>query len=431
MVIACPTEIDVKGCRITGASGILLAITMIAFMQRYMDRLCLILVASLAAASLSCTATWEEYRGSRGAGKADEKVAIFKAHLDDTHRIVSASDERIEYQYDPAQKRTGWFDTHPLIRLLPGQYTITAKTWPFNSLNEFDVNLEAGHKYKVETSLCSFECVSAGKPYRHDRWIQDIKTGQRISDVVSECYLGKKNKRRKVPCPDDEGYRENLGTGKTSAEEPRDEEGHLDSSSEGKANGAVAIDKEGHREIRGADKASEKAVLDEEATHDSRSAGKASAVVAKDEDGYRQAHGADKADTDVAIFKTRLDDTRQIVSASDERIDYQYNPELKRTQRSSPHSLIRLLPGQYTITAKTWPFGSLYEFEVDLKAGHIYEIETSLCSLKCISAGKPYRHDRWIQDITTGQRISGVVSECYLGKKRRRERLRVPCPDDQ
>ena len=60
-----------------------------ALVQRYMGRLRLLLVASLATVSVGC-ATWEDYRDSRGAGKADAEVAIFKAHLADTRRIVSA-----------------------------------------------------------------------------------------------------------------------------------------------------------------------------------------------------------------------------------------------------------------------------------------------------------------------------------------------------
>ncbi len=173
-------------------------------MRKYIDRLRLLLVASVVIVCLGC-GTWEDYRDSRGAGKADAEVAIFKAHLADTRRIVSASDGHIEYQYNPELKRTQRSAPHPPIRLLPGQYTVTAKTWPFGSIYEFDVDLKAGHVYKVETSLCNLECISNGEPYRHDRWIQDLTTGERISGVVSECYSGKKRQRerRKVPCPDD------------------------------------------------------------------------------------------------------------------------------------------------------------------------------------------------------------------------------------
>jgi hypothetical protein len=176
---------------------------MIALELRYSDKLRLLLVASLVTVSLSC-ATWENYRDSRGAGKADAEVAIFKAHLTNTRRIDSASEGRIEYQYNPEQKKAPWSVPHSRIRLLPGQYTITAKTRPFDSLYEFEVDLKAGHIYKVETFLCNFECRKNGKPYRHDRWIQDLTTRERISGVVSECYLGKKRQRerRKVPCPD-------------------------------------------------------------------------------------------------------------------------------------------------------------------------------------------------------------------------------------
>ncbi len=356
-----------------------------------MGRLRLFLVASLATISLGC-GTWVDYRDSSGAGKANTEVAIFKAHLDDTRRIVSTSYERIEYEYDPAQKPTPGFASHPRIKLQPGQYTITAETWPFGSLYEFDVELKAGHVYKVQTSLCSLKCIAAGKPYRHDRWIQDLTTRKRISGVVSECYSKKKRQgeRRKVPCPDEE-----------------------DSSDPGSA-----------------DKASAEAAKAEEDTRDAGDADKASVAVAKAEEDTRDTGDANKASAEVAIFKAHLPNTRRIVSTSDGRIAYQYNPELKGTQRSDPYSLIQLLPGQYTITAKTWPFGSLYEFEVELKAGHIYQVETYLCSFECISTGEPYRHDRWIQDLTVGERISGVVSECYLGKKRRRERQKVPCPDD-
>ena len=315
-----------------------------------MDRLRLLLVASLVTVSPGC-ATWEDNRDASGAGKPDAEVAIFKAHQADTRRIVSASDGRIEYQYNPAQKQPLRPAAHQRIRLLPGQYTITAKTWPFGSLYEFEVDLEAGHTYKVETFLCNFECRGKGKPYRHDRWIQDLTTHERISSVESECYLAKPRgaERRRVPCP------------------------------------------------------------------------------AKEDD--HDSGGAGKANAEVAIFKAHLPNTRRIVSASDGRIAYQHNPEMKATQRSDPHSLIQLLPGQYTIMTKTWPFGSLYEFEVDLKAGHIYGVETDLCSWECISTSEPYRHDRWIQDLTEGERISTVVSECYLGKKRQRERQKVPCPD--
>ncbi len=364
---------------------------MIALTRRYTGRLRILLVASLVTISLGC-ATWEDSRDSRGAGKANTEVAIFKAHLDNTRRIVSTSDERIEYQYDPAQTRIPGLAEHPRIRLLPGQYTITAKTWPFGSLNEFEVDLKAGHIYKVETSLCSLECISTGKPYRHDRWIQDLTTRERISAVVSECYSKKKRKgeRRKVPCPDEEDDR--------------------DSPIAGKANAEVTIDEDDDRSSLSADKANKEVAIDEEDDRDSR--------------------GSGIANIDVAIFKAHLDNTRRIVGASDGRTAYQYNPELKRTPKSDPHTPLQLLPGQYTITAKTWPFGSTYDFEVDLKAGHIYVVETDLCSFECISTGEPYRHDRWIQDLTTGERISDIVSECYLGKKRRRGRQKVPCPDD-
>ena len=363
---------------------------MIALMRKYIGKLRLLLVAGLVTVSFGC-GTWEDYRDSRGAGKADSEVAIFKAHLENTRRIVSASDGHIEYQYNPAQERTPWSATHPRVRLLPGQYTITAKTWPFNSLYEFEVDLKAGHIYKVETFLCNFECRSKGKPYRHDRWIQDLTTRERISGVVSECYLAKsrQKERRKVPCPDEEDDHDSRSAGNTDAE--------------------VAID--------------------EVADRSSQVTGKATAVAVLDEDDVRGSRSAGNADAEVAIFKAHPTNTRRIVR-SDGRIEYPYHSKLKRTQGPDPHTPLRLLPGQYTVTVKTWPFGSLYEFEVDLKAGHIYEVETSLCAFDCISTGEPYRHDRWVQDLTTGERISGVVSECYLGKKRQRERQRVPCPDN-
>ena len=436
---------------------------------RYMGRLRLLLVASIATVSVGC-ATWEDYRDSRGAGKANAEVAIFKAHLANTRRIISTSDGRIEYQYNPAQKRTMWSAQHPRIRLLPGQYTITAKTWPFGSLYEFEVDLKAGHKYKIQTSLCSLECTTVGKPYRHDRWIQDLTTRERISDVVSECYKAKprRGERRKVPCPDEEDDRDPPSAGKanaeaatdeeddrnplsagiTSAEAATDEEDQRDSRGAGKTSAEAATDEEGDRDARSAGKTSAKAATDEGDDRDARSAGKTSANAATDEEDQRDSRGAGKANTeaatdkedqrdsriagkadpDVAIFKAHPENTRRIVNASDERIEYEHNPKLKRTKRLDP-PLIQLQPGQYTITATTWPFGSLYEFEVDLKAGHIYEVQTYLCNFECISTGEPYRHDRWIQDLTTDERISSVVSECYLGKKRRRERRKVPCPD--
>ena len=188
----------------TWFNSILLAYAMIALTRRYTGRLRILLVASLVTISLGC-ATWEDSRDSRGAGKANTEVAIFKAHLDNTRRIVGASDGRTAYQYNPELKRTPKSDPHTPVQLLPGQYTITTKTWPFGSTYDFEVDLKAGHIYVVETDLCSFECISTGEPYRHDRWIQDHTTGERISDIVSECYLGKKRRRerQKVPCPDD------------------------------------------------------------------------------------------------------------------------------------------------------------------------------------------------------------------------------------
>ena len=344
-----------------------------------------------------------------------------------------------------------WSAQHPRIRLLPGQYTITAKTWPFGSLYEFEVDLEAGHRYKVETSLCSLECLRIGEPNRHDRWIQDLTTGERVSDTVSECYLAKtrQRERRRVPCPaeedyrdlrradkanvkvaiDEEDYRELRSADKTNVEVAIDEEDYRDLRSAGKANAEMATDEEGYRNSRSAGKSNAEMATDEEGYRNSRNASKANAEIAKNEEDYRNSRSAGKENAKVAIFKAHLANTRQIVNASDGRVEYQYNPELERTQRSAPNSLIRLLPGQYTVTAKTWPFGSLSEFEVDLKAGHIYEVETSLCSLECVLTGEPHRHERWIQDLTTGKRISGVVSECYLAKKRQRERRKVPCPE--
>ena len=356
-----------------------------------MDRLRLLLMASIATIILGC-GTWVDYRDSSGAGKANTEVAIFKAHLEDTRRIVSASDERVEYEYDPAQKPTLGFAAHPRIRLQPGQYTITAETWPFGSQYEFKVDLEAGHVYKVQTALCSLECIAAGKPYRHDRWSQDITARKRISDVVSECYSKKKRQgeRQKVPCPVEEDTRD---TGD-------------------------------------ADKASAAAAGAEADTRDAGDADKASAAMAKVEKDSRDAGDAGEVNAEVAIFNVHQDNTRQIVSASDGRIEYHYNQKLKRTKQKDPHIPIQLVPNQYKITVKTWPFGTLYEFEVDLKAGHTYVLETDLCAFDCISTGEPYRHDRWIQDLTIGDRISDIVSECYLGKKRRRDRQKVPCPDD-
>ena len=180
---------------------------------------------------------------------------------------------------------------------------------------------------------------------------------------------------------------------------------------------------------RSAGKADAVAAINDDADRDTRSAGKAIAVVAIDEKGDRDTQSAGEADAEVAIFKAHPDSTRRIVSTTDKRLEFQYNPKRKRTPRSGQFELIQLLPGRYTITAETWPFGSLYDFEVDLKAGHVYQVETYLCNLDCISNGEPYRHDRWVQDLTTGERISDIVSECYLGKKRQRKRQRVPCPD--
>ena len=395
-----------------------------------MGRLRLLLMASIATIILGC-GTWVDYRDSSGAGKANTEVAIFKAHLENTRRIVSASDERVEYEYDPAQKPTLGFAAHPRIRLQPGQYTITAETWPFGSQYEFKVDLEAGHVYKVQTALCSLECIAAGKPYRHDRWIQDITTRKRISDVVSECYSKKKRQgeRRKVPCPVEEDTRDADDADKASAAAAKAEADTRDADDADKASAAAAKAEADTRDAGDADKASAAAAKAEADTRDAGDADKASAVVAKAEEDSRDAGDAGEVNAEVVIFNVHQDNTRQIVSASDGSIEYHYNQKLKRTKRSDPHIPIQLQPGPYTITAKTWPFGTLYEFEVDLKAGHTYVLETDLCAFDCISTGEPYRHDRWIQDLTTGDRISDIVSECYLGKKRRRDRQKVPCPD--
>ncbi len=424
---------------------------MMALMQKYKGRLFLLLVASLATIILGC-GTWVDYRDSSGAGKANAEVAIFKAHLENTRRIVSASDERVEYEYDPAQKPTLGFAAHPRIRLQPGQYTITAETWPFGSQYEFIVDLEAGHVYKVQTSLCSLECIAAGKPYRHDRWIQDLTTRKRISDVVSECYSKKKRRgeRRKVPCPVEEDTRDAGDADQASAEAAKPEEDTRDTGDADQASPEAKKAEDDTRDSRDADKARTEAAKPEEDTLDTGDADKARTEAAKPEedtldagdadqvspeakkaeDDTRDSRDAGEVNAEVVIFNVHQDSTRQIVSASDGSIEYHYSQKLKRTKRSDPHIPIQLLPGQYIITAKTWPFGSLYEFEVDLKAGHTYVLETDLCGFECISTGEPYRHDRWIQDLTTGERISDIVSECYLGKKRRRERQKVPCPDD-
>ena len=383
------------------------------FMRKYMGRLRLLLLASLATIIPGC-ATWEDHQDSGGAKKANSEAAIFKAHLDNTHRIVNASDGSVGYQYDPAQSRLLGFASHPRVRLAPGQYIITVKTWPFGSLYDFEVNLEAGHIYKVDTYLCSMECLSAGKPYRYDMWIQDFTTRERISEIVSECFLGKKRQRerRKVQCPEEEVSR--------------------DPGRAAKANSDVAKDEEGFRDAGHAVPASPELVKDEEVSRDAGRAPKANAEAARDEEGSSDVVCAVQANREVAVFKTDPDKIRRIVSAPDGSIEYQYDAEQKPTKQSSDSDLlIELPPGQHIITVKTWPFGSLYEFQVDLRGGHTYEFQSDLCAFECISVGEPYRQDRWIQDLTTRERISEIVSECFLGKKRnRKERRKVPCPAD-
>ena len=466
------TQFTKKGCRLSGVAGISAGCAMIALFRRHVVRLRLVLAACIAIFGLGCVGTWEEYNDSRGAGKADSEVAIFKAHLDNTRRIVSASDEQIEYQYDPVQAQAPWSAGHPLIRLMPGQYKISVNTWPFGTQFEFEVDLKAGHKYKVETYLCNFECRKDGKPYRHDRWIEDITAHEPVSGVVSECYFAKarQRERRKVPCPDEDADRgarsagkattaavivgedetdsggtgmptaaaaadsggkfDSRDAGKATAAAATEDEDEIDSRAAGTAMAATATDDEEEIDSRSAAMATTAAATDDKEKIDSRDAGKATAVAAAGGEAKVDFHGADMANAAAAIFKVHMEKTRRITSTSDGRIEYQYDPELKRVPRSDPHSMLRLLPGRYTIAAETWPFGSLNEFEADLKAGHTYEVATSLCSFECISTGEPYRHDRWIQDLTAGERISGVISECYLGKKRGRDRQKVPCPDD-
>ena len=403
-------------------------------MGRYLGRFRLLVVAGVATLGAGC-ATWEDYRDSSGAGKAGSEVAVFKANVADTRRIVSADDGRTEYQSDAAPKGGLRSASHLRIRLLPGQYTVTAKTWPFGSVYEFDVDLKAGHTYKVETALCSLECLSAGKPNRHDRWIEDLTTRERVSVVVSECYLAKQRRgeRRRVSCPDVEAN--DFGrAGKTGVAVATSEADNRGSRSLGKAKAVAAVDEEDHRESRNAGEGNAAVASEEKHYRGSRSLGKAQPVVAVVEEDYRESRSAGEgsaavAIAEVAVFKVHPARTRRIVNAADGRVEYHHDRNQKQTQRSGPSSSIRLQPGQYTITAETWPFGSLYEFEVELQAGHTYQVETSLCSLKCITSGEPNRHDRWVQDLTAGERISAVVSECYLGKRRGRDRQKVPCPD--
>jgi len=379
--------------------------------QKYMSKLRIVVVASLLAVSLGC-ATWEDYHAASGAGKANAEAAIFKAHLENTHRIAKASDGHIEYQVDPDQTLALGLVAHPRVRLLPGQYIVTIKTWPFGSLHDFEVDLQAGHVYQVETHLCSFECISSGKPYRYDMWIQDFTTRERISDIVSECYWGEKRQRerQKVPCPPNEVPHDTGASGKSDPEDAKD--------------AAEAPDS------HGADRTHPDAVKDKEDVSEAGSADKPQPEVAKGKNDAAEFCGVRTENPDVAVFKAVVDSTRRISDAVSGQIAYQYDPERKRPKRSDTDIPIELQPGQYTITVKTRPFGSLVEFEVDLRAGHVYELQTYLCAFECISTGEPYRHDQWIQDLTTGKRISGIVSECYIGKKRGRERQKVACPDD-
>ena len=62
-------------------------------MGRYLGRFRLLVVAGVATLGAGC-ATWEDYRDSSGAGKAVAEVAVFKANVADTRRIVSADDGR-------------------------------------------------------------------------------------------------------------------------------------------------------------------------------------------------------------------------------------------------------------------------------------------------------------------------------------------------
>jgi hypothetical protein len=378
--------------------------------QSYMSKLRIMVVASFLAVSLGC-GTWEDYRAASGAGKANEEAAIFKAHLENTYRIVRASDGSVEYQVDPDRTLALGLVAHPRVRLLPGQYTVTIKTWPFGSFHDVEVDLQAGHMYQVETYLCSFECISSGKPYRYDMWIQDFTTRERISDIVSECYLGEKRQRerQKVPCPPSEDPHDAGAAGKSGPEDPKDAAEDPDSRGAGKANPDGAEAKEDDHDAGSSDRPKPKAARGQEVAP--------------------EACGVRTENPDVAVFKAYVDSTRRISEAVSGHIAYQYNPE-RKPKRSDPATPIELQPGQYKITVKTRPFGSLVEFQVDLRAGHVYELQTYLCAFECISTGEPYRHDRWIQDLTTGKRISDIVSECYLGKKRGRERQKVACPDD-
>jgi hypothetical protein len=180
---------------------------MIDFMRKFVHRLGVVLIACLAAVSAGCV-TWEEHPGSRGTGKEDCEVAIFRAGPM-VHRIVSTADQHEEYER--IVKSELFTPPGHILRLLPGQYRITVFGFVRVWSDEFEVNLRAGHTYEDEVDLCYFGCGSTSNPFRMGHWIQDITTGEIISDVKYRCWTGdprswSSKKRiesmRFVPCRD-------------------------------------------------------------------------------------------------------------------------------------------------------------------------------------------------------------------------------------
>jgi hypothetical protein len=180
---------------------------MIDFMRRFVHRLGVVLIACLAAVSAGCV-TWEEHPGSRGTGKEDAEVAIFRAgHR--VHRIVSTAD--LHEEYERIVKSELFIPPGHILRLLPGHYRITVFGFERVWSDEFEVNLRAGHTYEEEADLCYFGCGGTwSNPFRMDHWIKDITTSLRVSDVKYRCWTGEPSWSSKtriesvrfVPCRD-------------------------------------------------------------------------------------------------------------------------------------------------------------------------------------------------------------------------------------
>ena len=127
-----------------------------------------------------------EYPYSRGAGVADEHVGIFLLHYAPAHVhfIRSKDSPSLEPDYFDQSPRGGsgyWW-----VRLPPGRYEVAWRdSMRGTGSGTLSVEIEAGRIYEFAQESCIWACHWRGQPNRSDVWVDDLTSGETVSEKQS------------------------------------------------------------------------------------------------------------------------------------------------------------------------------------------------------------------------------------------------------